>query len=39
MDKAFRISTTHRGLLMQEHRLIKMKSPMTSSKLREFKET
>jgi hypothetical protein len=27
------------GSLMQEHKLMKMKSPMTSPKLREFKET
>jgi hypothetical protein len=27
------------GSLMQEHKLMKTKSPMTSPKLREFKET
>jgi hypothetical protein len=27
------------SLVMQEHKLMKMKSPMTSPKLREFKET
>ena len=40
MEKqAYALVKALKDFMMQEHKLMKMKSPMTSSKLREFKET